>query len=137
MCAKEFGSDSGWALDVQYIHLPLQISALMREGLCVCMCTQGCSSFLKLSSETRRHKNTHTHTHTHTPQLDRIKEVTSCKLFSAHPSFYRNSNHRSRLSLFLSRQSLSEEDPVQKHEVFTSGICDSHIQWMQTSALER
>uniref|UniRef100_A0A673LMG6 Fibroblast growth factor receptor n=1 Tax=Sinocyclocheilus rhinocerous TaxID=307959 RepID=A0A673LMG6_9TELE len=28
-------------LDVQYIQLPLLISALMREGLCVCMCRQG------------------------------------------------------------------------------------------------
>lgn len=118
---KEFGPDSGWGLDVQNIQLPLLIRALMREGLCVCVDKAlflDAAAFLNFPQG-------HTVAHTHTPQQDRIKEVTSCKLFSAHPSFCHNPNRRLLLSLFLSCQSHLEEDLAQKHEGFTYGICVS------------
>lgn len=93
VCAlKEFGSHSGWGLIVLNILLPLLISSVRRESVCVGKAF-GCTGFLKLSSGACRY--TFSLSHTHTLQQGRIKGVTRCR-FPAHLSFCLNPNHGSR-----------------------------------------
>lgn len=60
VCSKSLAQ----ALDVQYIQLPLLISALMRVGLCVWMCRQGFLDAAAFLNFPQGHAVTHTHAST-------------------------------------------------------------------------